>query len=156
MTMPKGLSPRIARFETITTAAQEGAGQRHRPARRAGDGGVALLGLRRHIHLDGRRRRQRAVDWVLGDAPPRTNGALRNKEMSELQDLTMVCRDCGEAFVFTRGEQCYFTAHQLAPPKRCQPCRAHAKAQRELGDAGTRRQRDTVYSAGFAPKAARE
>ena len=46
-------------------------------------------------------------------------------------DLLLVCCDCGAAFVFTAGERMYFTAHSLTLPKRCKPCRAARRAERE-------------------------
>jgi len=38
-------------------------------------------------------------------------------------DLTLVCVDCFETFVFTVGEQRYFAARGFGPPKRCKHCR---------------------------------
>ncbi len=39
------------------------------------------------------------------------------------EDIKMVCTDCGMEFVFTIGEQIYFTQNNLCFPKRCQGCR---------------------------------
>ncbi len=39
------------------------------------------------------------------------------------EDIKMVCTDCGMEFVFTIGEQIYFTQSNLCFPKRCQGCR---------------------------------
>ena len=35
----------------------------------------------------------------------------------------MVCVDCGEQFVWTAGEQLYFSERGLAPVKQCPRCR---------------------------------
>jgi hypothetical protein len=35
----------------------------------------------------------------------------------------IVCVDCAKKFWFTNGEQKFFAARQLDPPKRCPPCR---------------------------------
>ena len=45
------------------------------------------------------------------------------------QDITLKCKDCGEAFVFTVGEQ-EFYAEKGFPnqPTRCKPCRDSKKA----------------------------
>ena len=49
------------------------------------------------------------------------------------QDKTLVCRDCGQEFVFTAGEQEFFAEKGfLNDPVRCRECRAAKKnAHRE-------------------------
>jgi hypothetical protein len=48
------------------------------------------------------------------------------------QDETIICRDCRTAFVFTIGEQEFYNTKGLAdPPKRCAPCRAKKKAEKQ-------------------------
>jgi CxxC-x17-CxxC domain-containing protein len=43
----------------------------------------------------------------------------------------MTCRDCGQAFVFTAGEQEFFASKGFDnPPSRCAECRAARKASR--------------------------
>lgn len=39
------------------------------------------------------------------------------------RDKVLHCCDCGQSFVFTAGEQAYFTSKSLSEPKRCRPCR---------------------------------
>lgn len=39
------------------------------------------------------------------------------------QDKSLVCIDCGQVFVFTAGEQEYFSQRALSPVKRCAACR---------------------------------
>lgn len=51
-------------------------------------------------------------------------------------DETLTCLDCGQTFVWTKGEQSYFTERQLSRPKRCRLCRELRRAEREQADAG--------------------
>ena len=49
-----------------------------------------------------------------------------------MQDKTIVCRDCGNEFVFTEGEQAFYAEKGFAnDPVRCPSCRKAKKAQRE-------------------------
>ena len=48
----------------------------------------------------------------------------------ELTDQTITCRDCGEAFTFTAGEQAFYQERGYSEPQRCSNCRAERKAQR--------------------------
>ena len=48
----------------------------------------------------------------------------------ELTDRTITCRDCGEAFTFTAGEQAFYQERGYSEPQRCANCRAERKAQR--------------------------
>lgn len=48
----------------------------------------------------------------------------------ELSDRTITCRDCGEAFTFTAGEQAFYAERGYSEPQRCANCRAERKAQR--------------------------
>lgn len=46
-------------------------------------------------------------------------------------DKTLPCRDCGQEFVFTAGEQEFYASRGLVnEPGRCPACRAAAKAAR--------------------------
>ncbi|WP_082789105.1 zinc-ribbon domain containing protein [Desulfolucanica intricata] len=46
-------------------------------------------------------------------------------------DKTLVCRDCGEEFTFTAGEQEFYAEKGFAnEPSRCPSCRAARKNQR--------------------------
>ena len=50
--------------------------------------------------------------------------------MSELEDKTLVCKDCGNKFIFTCGEQKFFIDKGLQNiPKRCKICTAKYKIQ---------------------------
>ena len=49
-------------------------------------------------------------------------------------DRTLACRDCGDAFVFSAGEQAFFASKGLVnDPQRCPSCRAMAKQARING-----------------------
>jgi CxxC-x17-CxxC domain-containing protein len=48
-------------------------------------------------------------------------------------DTTLTCRDCGQAFTFTSGEQDFYAARGYTEPTRCPDCRAARKSQREGG-----------------------
>jgi CxxC-x17-CxxC domain-containing protein len=54
-------------------------------------------------------------------------------------DRTIQCRDCGQDFTFTAGEQAFYQERGFSEPQRCQSCRAARKAQRNdsgYGDSG--------------------
>ncbi len=53
-----------------------------------------------------------------------------------MSDRTMTCRDCGNEFTFTAGEQAFYTERGFSEPQRCPTCRAARKAQRNQGDSG--------------------
>jgi len=48
-------------------------------------------------------------------------------------DTTLTCRDCGQAFTFTTGEQDFYASRGFSEPSRCADCRATRKAQRDGG-----------------------
>ena len=50
------------------------------------------------------------------------------------QDRTLICRDCGQEFAFTVGEQEFFAQRGFTnDPTRCPECRAARKADRGEG-----------------------
>jgi CxxC-x17-CxxC domain-containing protein len=51
-------------------------------------------------------------------------------------DMTLTCRDCGQAFVFTSGEQDFYASRGFSEPSRCAECRAARKQQRDGGAGG--------------------
>ena len=64
-------------------------------------------------------------------------------------DTTLTCRDCGQGFTFTAGEQDFYATRGFSEPSRCPDCRAQRRAERERGG----------YSAGYTaggPRAQRE
>jgi CxxC-x17-CxxC domain-containing protein len=48
-------------------------------------------------------------------------------------DSTLTCRDCGQAFTFTSGEQDFYASRGFSEPSRCPDCRAARKSQRDGG-----------------------
>ena len=51
-----------------------------------------------------------------------------------LNDKTLTCRDCGQNFVFTGGEQEFYQSRGLTnEPGRCPDCRQARKSQRQSG-----------------------
>ena len=48
-------------------------------------------------------------------------------------DTTITCRDCGQPFTFTSGEQDFYASRGFSEPSRCADCRAARKSQRESG-----------------------
>src|SRR5215216_1009087 len=48
-------------------------------------------------------------------------------------DTTLTCRDCGQAFTFTSGEQEFYASRGFSEPTRCADCRAARKSQRSGG-----------------------
>ena len=48
-------------------------------------------------------------------------------------DTTLTCRDCGQAFTFTSGEQDFYASRGFSEPSRCPDCRAARKSQRDTG-----------------------
>lgn len=48
-------------------------------------------------------------------------------------DKTIICRDCGQTFVFTAGEQAFYQERGFVDPVRCPNCRAVRRASRPDG-----------------------
>lgn len=52
----------------------------------------------------------------------------------EYQDRQITCLDCGQPFVFTAGEQEFYSRKGFKEePKRCKPCREQRKVRRDSG-----------------------
>jgi CxxC-x17-CxxC domain-containing protein len=68
-------------------------------------------------------------------------------------DTTLTCRDCGQAFTFSSGEQDFYASRGFSEPSRCADCRAARKAQRDgpqssYGGYGSSSSYDGGYSSG--------
>lgn len=51
-----------------------------------------------------------------------------------LEDKTLTCVDCGRQFIFTVGEQEFYSARGLQnEPKRCPECRTARRSERRSG-----------------------
>ena len=65
-----------------------------------------------------------------------------------LVDKTLVCRDCGQEFIFTTGEQEFYLSRGLQnEPSRCPECRATRRRERR-GGYNQQRQMYNVVCAG--------
>ncbi|MGB3327598.1 MAG: zinc-ribbon domain containing protein [Thermomicrobiales bacterium] len=53
-----------------------------------------------------------------------------------MSERTLTCRDCGQEFVFTLGEQEFYAQRGFSEPQRCPSCRQARKAQRNAGGGG--------------------
>jgi len=61
-------------------------------------------------------------------------GTHQEDRESVFQDRTLTCRDCAGEFVFSSGEQAFFSSKGLLnDPQRCPSCRAVAKRARTVG-----------------------
>lgn len=61
------------------------------------------------------------------------------------QDKELTCKDCGQSFTFTAGEQEFFQSRGFSEPIRCKSCRDIRKSQksdRGFGGGGQDRGRD--------------
>lgn len=47
-----------------------------------------------------------------------------------MADQQLQCRDCGQTFTFTDGEQEFYASKQLSAPQRCKDCRNARKNER--------------------------
>lgn len=56
-------------------------------------------------------------------------------------DLAGVCLGCGEVFIVDAGEVAWFTARDLALPRRCPECRAARQQARQSAQDGAGRDR---------------
>lgn len=50
-----------------------------------------------------------------------------------MEDKTLVCKNCGKEFTFTKGEQEFYTERGFSEPKSCKECREEAKKARNNG-----------------------
>jgi hypothetical protein len=44
------------------------------------------------------------------------------------KDQFLECKDCGDEFTFSVGEQAYFAERDFTAPKRCKSCRERRKS----------------------------
>ena len=71
-------------------------------------------------------------------------------------DVTLTCRDCGQAFVFSSGEQSFYASRGFSEPTRCSDCRAARKAQRDGGSYSSYGSSSSYSDAYSAPRRERE
>jgi len=64
------------------------------------------------------------------------------------QDEVLVCKDCGQEFVFTAAEQEFYAGKGFTnKPGRCPQCRSARKAQGRTGSSGYGRESRQMYPA---------
>jgi CxxC-x17-CxxC domain-containing protein len=63
-------------------------------------------------------------------------------------DTTLTCKDCGQAFTFTSGEQDFYASRGFSEPSRCPDCRAARKSQRDNGSSYGSYGSSSSYSGG--------
>jgi len=49
-------------------------------------------------------------------------------DSEDVRDQILKCHDCGDAFLWSVGEQRFYKSKRLAVPKRCPSCRERRKA----------------------------
>lgn len=54
-----------------------------------------------------------------------------------MTDRSLTCRDCGQQFEFTAGEQDFYQQRGFSEPQRCPECRQTRKNQRGASGAGS-------------------
>ncbi len=60
-------------------------------------------------------------------------------------DKTIVCKDCGQEFIFTASEQEFFAEKGFTnEPQRCKPCRDARKGNTRGGNNGPRQMHSAV------------
>lgn len=47
-----------------------------------------------------------------------------------MSDITLKCKDCGNDFIFTEGEQKFYEEKGFSNPMRCPECRKARKQQK--------------------------
>ena len=56
--------------------------------------------------------------------PRDTSTTQKERVLSTFEDKTLVCKECGNEFVFTAGEQEFYAEHGFQnEPQRCKSCR---------------------------------
>jgi hypothetical protein len=55
-----------------------------------------------------------------------------------MEDKTLTCADCSQAFTFSAGEQQFYQERGMSEPKRCKECRQARKANRDSGGRSNR------------------
>ena len=65
-----------------------------------------------------------------------------------MSDRSLTCRDCGQEFTFTAGEQAFYQERGFSEPQRCPTCRSARKAQRATTGGGYESGGGGGYSSG--------
>jgi len=54
---------------------------------------------------------------------------MENTTEQSINDIKIVCKECGVEFILTEGEQKFYEANCYNLPKRCKKCRDERKAR---------------------------
>lgn len=65
---------------------------------------------------------------------PENEGVVETPNDGIKGDIQSDCAECGQEFVLTEGERRFFKSKALAQPRRCSPCRAARRQEREGGE----------------------
>jgi CxxC-x17-CxxC domain-containing protein len=88
-----------------------------------------------------------AIVLFFSSAPWRTTV---QRGFGGMSDTTITCRDCGQAFTFTAGEQAFYQERGFSEPQRCAACRAERKTQRETSGSSFDRNGGQSAGGGYA------
>ena len=77
--------------------------------------------------LDLKNRNKKVVSTEKTTKEKATKEKPKIKVSEQLKDKTIKCRDCGNDFTFSWGEQVYYYQHKYIEPTRCPQCREKAK-----------------------------
>jgi CxxC-x17-CxxC domain-containing protein len=75
-------------------------------------------------------------DPYFPDRPYQRVDPFLTRGPSAMPDTALTCRDCGQTFTFTSGEQDFYASRGYSEPSRCPDCRAARKAERDRGGGG--------------------
>jgi CxxC-x17-CxxC domain-containing protein len=67
-----------------------------------------------------------------------------------MEDKVLTCRDCGNTFTFTEGEQAFYQQKGFSEPIRCPDCRAAKRANRSGGGYTDTYGSGSGYSSGYS------
>lgn len=62
------------------------------------------------------------------------NSIRKEKKNKSMENIKLICKDCGKEFDFTVGEQKFYAEKGFAAPIRCKECRDAKKARNAKDD----------------------
>ncbi len=66
-----------------------------------------------------------------------------------MSDRQIACRDCGNNFTFTAGEQDFFNQKGFSDPVRCPDCRKKRKAEKDDRNGSNQNHRNNSYGRNY-------
>lgn len=69
---------------------------------------------------------KRLMELLLTETSEKSGVEKKDKLTNEqrFEDKVIQCKICGQTFIFTAGEQLFYSDRNLAEPKRCPSCRS--------------------------------